>query len=194
MDRLFVTMPRSGFVLECYAHYLYHIGAASLPGAFVLIADKFGDRLGPAINKDTRSSADVSWRAQGGHGADNAMADGHHIYRRGFIVSNAAWNLPSRSAARWNITRCTVISAGVGVCPKSDIVSSMKSCSGRVLGLVLCPGMRSVCTAGGAISIPLCRYRRVRGAGTATRNESPPWWRSKWASSSAERRPDPTTL
>ena len=52
VDRLFVALPRSGFVLECYAHYLYHIGAASLPGAFVLIADKFGDRLGPAINKD----------------------------------------------------------------------------------------------------------------------------------------------
>ena len=52
VDRLFVALPRSGFVMECYAHYLYHIGAASLPGSFVLIVDMFGDQLGQTISRD----------------------------------------------------------------------------------------------------------------------------------------------
>lgn len=37
-------------MLESYTHYLYHIGKDSLPNAFVLIAEKFGDTPGANIS------------------------------------------------------------------------------------------------------------------------------------------------
>lgn len=52
IDNYFQSVPASTFVLESYSHYLYHIGKDSLPNAFVLIADKFGDSLGTSISSD----------------------------------------------------------------------------------------------------------------------------------------------
>lgn len=53
IDALFESLPASPFVLECYTHYLYHIGRDSLPRAFVLIATKFGGELASAIASDS---------------------------------------------------------------------------------------------------------------------------------------------
>jgi hypothetical protein len=39
-------------VLESYLHYLYYIGKDSLPEAFCLIVDKFGDSLGNVSSND----------------------------------------------------------------------------------------------------------------------------------------------
>lgn len=52
IDNYFQALPASTFVLESYTHYLYHIGKDSLPNAFVLIADKFGDTLGGSVSND----------------------------------------------------------------------------------------------------------------------------------------------
>lgn len=52
VDNHFQSIPASTFVLESYSHYLYHVGNASLPNAFVLITDKFGAGLGTSISND----------------------------------------------------------------------------------------------------------------------------------------------
>jgi hypothetical protein len=49
IDAHFMNSPLSTYTLECYVQYLYQIGEASLPNAFALIAEKFGDRLGEAV-------------------------------------------------------------------------------------------------------------------------------------------------
>lgn len=52
VDNHFQAIPASTFVLESYLHYLYHIGKDSLPNAFVLIAEKFGDSLSTSVSSD----------------------------------------------------------------------------------------------------------------------------------------------
>jgi hypothetical protein len=57
VDNFFQSIPASTFVLESYSHYLYHIGHDSLPNAFILIADKFGNHLGTSVLSD----ANLRW-------------------------------------------------------------------------------------------------------------------------------------
>jgi hypothetical protein len=52
VDRFFSDLPASGFALARYCHYLYHIGEASLPNAYMLIADKGGASLASHIEED----------------------------------------------------------------------------------------------------------------------------------------------
>jgi hypothetical protein len=52
IDWLYQQMPPSAFVLEKYAHYLYHIGGASVPQALVSISNKLGNHLDAAIAAD----------------------------------------------------------------------------------------------------------------------------------------------
>lgn len=52
VDNYFQVSPASTFVLDSYMHYLYHIGKDSLPNAFVLIAEKFGDSLCASVSGD----------------------------------------------------------------------------------------------------------------------------------------------
>lgn len=53
IDAHFVNSPQSPYTLGCYIQYLYQIGEASLPNAFTLIIEKFGDRLGEAVAADS---------------------------------------------------------------------------------------------------------------------------------------------
>jgi hypothetical protein len=52
IDTHFVQSPQSTFTLGCYVRYLHQIGEDSLPNALTLIAVKFGDKLGAAIEAD----------------------------------------------------------------------------------------------------------------------------------------------
>jgi hypothetical protein len=56
IDSLFRELPASPYLLECYSHYLYHIGRESLPEALVLIAEKFPASLGEALPSDSNAS------------------------------------------------------------------------------------------------------------------------------------------
>ena len=53
IDTHFVNSPLSAYTLRCYVQYLHHIGEDSLPNAFVLIFEKFGDQLGAAVVGDS---------------------------------------------------------------------------------------------------------------------------------------------
>jgi hypothetical protein len=53
VDAHFMASNASSFVLECYARYLFHIGASSLPEALALISEKYGDRLGEIVAADS---------------------------------------------------------------------------------------------------------------------------------------------
>jgi hypothetical protein len=52
VDAHFLNSPQSTYTLGCYIQYLYQIGEASLPNAFALITEKFGDQLGAAVAAD----------------------------------------------------------------------------------------------------------------------------------------------
>jgi len=56
VDALFQQLPASPFVLQKYAHYLFHIGRESLPQALVSIVSKFGDNLEGALSPKGNSS------------------------------------------------------------------------------------------------------------------------------------------
>lgn len=53
IDDHFLKCKKSSFLLGCYAEYLFKIGKNSLPGALVLITNKYGGGLGEALVTDT---------------------------------------------------------------------------------------------------------------------------------------------
>ena len=52
IDQLFPQLPASADVLGGYAHFLFHVGADSLPEAFIRIAEKHGSALAAAIPQE----------------------------------------------------------------------------------------------------------------------------------------------